>query len=79
MTPYEIRILLDYATIGDGYQGRGEPILQSTLEQFEQCGLLRATGSTNRYDISPRGLAYVESLQRVPLPEQVWITRWPAE
>lgn len=30
------------------------------------------------YTLTDRGLAYCEALQRVPLPEQQWVIRWPS-
>jgi hypothetical protein len=81
VTPYEIGIMLHYyAHVGDSPEReRGAPIWSETLHDFLINGLLEPSHAPGGavYRITPKGRAFVEALQQVPLPEQVWITRWP--
>ena len=77
MTPYEIDILLHYyARCEDhGDVERKPPIWPSTLLYFLEQELLATANAEAQahYAITDRGRAYVEALQRVPLPVQVWV------
>jgi hypothetical protein len=83
MTAYEIGVLLHYYAHADDHPDveRRPPIWERTLAQFinNDVGLLTSVvGERNtRYAITPRGRAYVDSLQLVPLPESRWVTTWP--
>ena len=77
MTPYEIDILLHYYSRAEDHEDihRKPPIWQPTLRRFLDDELLQPTanGADVIYAISERGTAYVEALQRIPLPVQIWV------
>ena len=78
MTPYEIDILLHYATCALDYPERWAPIYESTISSFLTEGLLEVgKGGTATYVPTQRLLAYRDALESVPLPEQTWVTKWP--
>ena len=76
MTPFEIDILLHYATtVGDHpLMNNPPPIWRDTINSFLSDGLL-APGDNGKaaYVATDRLRAYCEALQRVPLPVQVWV------
>ena len=79
MTPFEIDILLHYATTrGDHPHMRNPPpIWRETIENFLAEGLLARGGTEEAgaaYVATDRLRAYSDALQRVPLPVQVWVT-----
>jgi len=77
MTPYELHILLHYYSCAGDYTGRGEPILEETLEHFVDIGMLRdrheARGAidanTARYEATDRLRCYARYICNLPLPE----------
>jgi hypothetical protein len=76
MTPFEIDVLLHYYTRPTDHEvlQRNPPIWTETRTRFVADGLLEV--SSNRctaFKITDRGRAYVEALQRVPLPIQKWV------
>lgn len=84
MTPYEIDIMIYYYCRVDDHPDidRDPPIYQPTMAMFERDGLLETNPSKETDDdpqwrITPRGRAYVDALQAVPMPEQIWIVNWP--
>lgn len=79
MTPYQIGILLHYYCRADDYD-KPAPILRETLEGFIADGLLveDAIGD-RRFEMTRRGVAYCEALQRVGLPESRWVMTWPKD
>jgi len=77
MTPYEIRILLHYASCALDYPDKSAPIYQETISSFLTHGLLEMDTSHSVYVPTARLLAYSAALQSVPLPEQTWVTKWP--
>ena len=78
MTPYEIKILLHYATCALDYPDKSAPIYDETINSFIIDGLLEF-GLSGRSGLvaTLRLLAYSDALQSVPLPEQTWVTKWP--
>lgn len=79
MTPFEIDILLHYATTrGDHmHMFNPPPIWRETMDRFIELGLLeRGSGVAGDacYVKTARLEAYAEALQRVPLPVQQWVT-----
>lgn len=85
MTPFELEILLHYYCHVDDCNAylRNPPIWPETRDRFIADGLLGLvpTGEVSDavYRIMPRGRAFVDALQRVPLPQQTWTVRWPKE
>jgi hypothetical protein len=81
VTPYQIKILLHYRCCCDDFDHKGAPIWPETRDWMIREGLLER--APEQFDVqwvlSERGIAYCDSLQRVPLPEQIWITRWPED
>lgn len=76
MSPYEIGILIWYYAHVDDHPDieRRPPVWEPTLDQFLRWNLLRPSFETERhYMLSDRGRAYVEALQRVPLPTSIWV------
>jgi len=79
MTPFEIDILLHYATTRGGHRlmFNPPPIWRETIDRFLELGLLQpASGVAGDacYAKTDRLDAYAEALQRVPLPVQQWVT-----
>lgn len=76
MTPFEIDILLHYATTSGDHplMSNPPPIWRHTINGFLESGLL-ACGNDGQaaYVATDRLRAYAEALQRVPLPVQVWV------
>lgn len=79
MTPYEIDILLWYYARCEDHPDleRNPPVWRPTIAEFMDRGLLSTPHTERCYELTPRGKAYVDALQRVPLPEQVWVTTYP--
>lgn len=82
MSPFEIGVILHYhCRVGDHeIVTRPPPIGPSTLDWFLKEELLRPTRDDEQhidhpavFSITPRGRAYVEALQALPLPVQVWV------
>ncbi len=84
MTPYEIYILLwYYARVEDHPDlARTPPIWTPTIDAFLQLGVLKRALPPDypavQYQLTPRGHAYIDSLRRIPLPEQTWFTTYPS-
>jgi hypothetical protein len=79
MAPFEIDILLHYATTRSDHplMFNPPPIWRETIERFIELGLLeKASGVAGDacYAKTARLDAYSEALQRVPLPVQQWVT-----
>ena len=77
MTPFEIDILLHYATTMCDHpmMSRPPPIWRETIRSFIATGLLTEAPSGDVvYVKTDRLMVYAESLQRVPLPVQQWVT-----
>jgi hypothetical protein len=79
MTPFEINILLHYATTRGDHplMFNPPPIWRETIERFLELGLLEPSSgvaSAACYAKTDRLGAYAEALQRVPLPVQQWAT-----
>lgn len=80
MTPLEISILLHYATRADDFR-EGDfsaPAVREAIDRFRKVDELLEPTSHHpsagaAYVITPRGLAYVDALERMPLPVQVWV------
>ena len=75
MTPFEIDILLHYATtLGPHPLMRDPPpIWRNTIRGFIEQGLLLESNDNAAYIKTDRLTAYAEELQRVPLPVQKWV------
>lgn len=85
MTPFEIKILLHYFTNCDDpiQVQRNPPVWIETRDRLLSEGLIReAVGDERKYGatwaITKRGQAHCEALMAVPLPESVWVTKYPA-
>lgn len=80
MTVYEMGILMHYyAQVGDP-EAIHAPIGPDTCKRLMCADLLiQREGGPPYYRITQRGNAYVEALQRVPLPTQRWVVEWPRE
>jgi hypothetical protein len=76
VTPYEIGILLHvYACRGPFTVSTSAPIFHPTLDQMEAAQLIRPRADVVEpgdcgYEITDRGMVYVEALTSLPLP--VW-------
>lgn len=84
MTPYELRVLLHYyAHVDDPPQvADNPPVWSETRDRFLSEDLIRtAVGDERRYGASwmltERGRAFCDALQIVPLPDRVWVVRFP--
>ena len=76
MTPFEIDILLHYATKGDDHplMFNPPPIWRETIARFLADGLLKVgAGLSVAYVATDRLIVYANALQKVPLPIQVWV------
>lgn len=77
MTPYELSICLHYYCMGSDWKDGdfSAPICLSTLEHFVNVGLLTYHRSVTgpAFKKTEKLEAFVEYLQKVPLPEQKWI------
>lgn len=79
MTPYEIDILLHYHCRAGDYP-HDAPILRDTMECFMAQGLIAENPLAEaRYEMTDRGHAYCQALQRVGLPESRWVMTWPKD
>lgn len=88
MTPLQINILLHYYACANDFRDGDldAPAVKETIREFEVGHLLSANIARVMADIpgplwqiTPRGRAYVEVLQSVPLPEWIpgrWDTGW---
>ena len=79
MTPFEIDILMHYLTRANDYRDGdfSAPALMPTLLAFIDQGLMvKETEGGRDFNLTERGIVYCESLQKVPLPEQRWVTVW---
>lgn len=83
MTPYEIDVLLWYYARCEDHPDmvRNPPVWRPTIDGFKADNLLTSgeelcTRGTC-YSLTERGTAYVEALQRVPLPTSRWVIEWP--
>ena len=77
MTPFEIDILLHYATCMCDHRlmCNPPPIWRETMSWFIAQGLLVESDSCDvAYIKTDRLVAYAEALQLVPLPVQKWVT-----
>jgi hypothetical protein len=76
MTIYEMGILMHYHCRVDDHPDRKRqpPVWTPTIESFFKEGLLesRPFGEGPAYQITPRGRAYMDYLQQVPLPLPTW-------
>lgn len=76
MTPFEISIMLHYAT-GSGDFRNGDfsaPIVVTTLEMMASKGLLRRhEGESSTYSATDGARMFVAALCRVPTPVQQWV------
>lgn len=84
MTLYEIKILIHYAScVGDDPQiQRPPPIWADTIKGLLAEGLLmeppvQTVG--NMYQATEKCRAFVEALQRLPLPVPAWKFTFPAD
>ena len=87
MVPYEIDILLWYHTRAEDHPDlyRRPPIWPETIRRFVDEGLLWCSTEDERnhpthpmaYQMLPRGNAYCDALQAVPLPRSTWVIDWP--
>ena len=74
MTPYQITILLHYASSLDDYPRNGAPIHNATVDNFVIQGLLELTAEHRpTYKATSKLMAYSAALQDVPLPVSVWV------
>jgi len=71
MTPLEIQIMLHYYYSPNDYNLQ-PPAVQEAVARFLDKDLLRL-GSITLYEITERGMAYVEMLKKVPLPICKWV------
>src|SRR5687768_9167382 len=81
VSPYEINVILHYySRVGDhDDMERNPPGWGQTMALFTDNGLIRRAVYRDErhprcYELTERGTAYCEALQRVPLPVQVWVT-----
>ena len=76
MTPFEIGILLHYATCSQDHELMRDPppIWRETMRGFIAQGMLvESSGGDVVYLKTDRLDAYAEALQLVPLPVQKWV------
>lgn len=79
MTPLELDVMIHYIghTCDHDIVARNPPIWAETRDWFLSEGLLEVVPTDQVrdaiYRLTPRGIAFVEALQSVPLPEQIWI------
>lgn len=83
MTLFEIGILLHYAARPGDPEAIDAPIGPETCARMLADGLLRRADVAGlhsaTFELTPRGYAYVDALQQVPLPVQRWVVEWPKE
>lgn len=74
MTIYELRILMHYHCCVDEPREKQAPIWQDTVVRLFKLGLLvnDLSDEMRSFRLSDKGTAYVEALQRLPLPVQRW-------
>lgn len=78
MTPYEIEIAMWYYSRASDWDGpsKGNWLHTSTMEMMCREGLLNRDFSTVPiYTATKRLYAFVESLQKTPLPIRAWIDK----
>ena len=76
MSPLKINLCLHYAiSLGDDpWLGSGAPIVESTMRDLHDAGLLMRTGQDSpRYRATPLLLAYVAMLEATPLPASAFV------
>lgn len=85
MTPFMLTTLLHYYVSPEPpeWERRELPIWPETLQEMLFEGLLKErpeqTAEASRYVLTARGRAFCDSLQRVPLPQERWVTYWPED
>jgi hypothetical protein len=79
MTPLQIRMMLHYYCIAAPYAEddpphRSSPVVGAQRQDLIDLGLLESrAGCPSGFGCTERGVAYVEGLQAMPLPEKVWV------
>jgi len=77
MTPLEIDILLHYYCRAVDYRDGdfSAPAVRSAIDMFRgELELLKPCDEGGKtYQLTARGLVYVQALQNVPLPVQKWV------
>lgn len=78
MTPFEISIMLHYATSSNDFRDGdfSAPILPGTLQKLAAEELLEGScfgPGDPHFHITPRGAAYVDHLCAMPLPVCKWV------
>ncbi len=85
MTPLEIEILMHYHCMGGDYRDgdHSAPAVKDAISRFLDENLLTHEGfhpeyfpdgrQKARYAATDRTRAYLEALQAVPLPVQIWV------
>lgn len=73
MSPYEIKLLLDIYCLPRWNEGRNEPILQETLDEFYDSGLIDEVKR-----ITAKGRAHVIQLCKLlyPLEQKFWVDQF---
>lgn len=90
MTPIQIECLLHYSCRADDWRNGTYPpagrdallhLIGEEMLSFHGFEVERFADGTikARYKLTERGRAYVDALQRVPLPEQSWVIPAQAE
>ena len=79
MTPLQLQMLLHYYTRPTPY-AEHEPLharsfaVKEQREELERLGLLEVCHQFDGgYGVTDRGIAYIEGLKSLPLPEKHWI------
>jgi hypothetical protein len=75
MTPYQIDVLVHYYARCEDHPdlARNPPAWRIAVREFTEQGLMREGTDGMSYSLTERGTAYVDALQRVPLPVQIWV------
>lgn len=81
MSPLQIKIILHYCAVPAMYDGPelGSSAFMEYLGWFIDSGMIRCIddnpGARAHYEVTPKGLAYVQALMDIPEPECVWVCK----
>ena len=73
MSPYEIEILLSLHCSPAELSQAKTPLLDRTLHDFENEGLIAPYKRESGWTTTPKGAAFVDMLCATPLPKQIWV------
>jgi hypothetical protein len=79
MSPYALDVILWYYCRCEDHPDytRQPPVWSDVIDMFIQNNMLTGGSDEMTYQITDRGKAFCEALQRVPLPVQIWVIPQP--